>query len=136
MARIYFPLTKEKATKAGFNWADYEKQEQDVKTIKAADLPEKTADVKEDILNCAIECEITGKPFRVIAPELDFYRENNIPLPRRHPDRRYLDRLAMRTPRKLYDRACAKCGAAIKTGYSQERPEIVYCEACYLKEVY
>lgn len=136
MANIFFPLSKDQAVKAGFNWADYKTQAQDVRTIKAAELPEKTTDIKDDILSHAIECEITGKAFRIIKPELDFYKKNNIPLPHRHPDQRYLERSDLRNPRHLWTRVCAKCSAAINTVYAPDRPETVYCEDCYLKEVY
>jgi len=30
----------------------------------------------------------------------------------------------------------AKCSKSIQTSYSPERPEIVYCEQCYLQEIY
>jgi len=38
-------------------------------------------------------------------------------------------------PPKLWDRQCAKCGKEIKTSYSPEREEIIYCEGCYNNEV-
>lgn len=40
------------------------------------------------------------------------------------------------TDEDLYARECAKCATQIQTSYSPDRPEIVYCEQCYLKEVY
>jgi len=87
-------------------------------------------------LNWAIECEITKKPFRIIKQELEFYRKYNLPIPRRHPDQRHLDRMSLRNPRHLYTRNCDKCGKEIQTTYAPERPEIVYCQDCYEKEVY
>jgi hypothetical protein len=68
-------------------------------------------------LNWAIECEVTKKPFRIVAAELEFYRKNNLPIPKRHPDQRHLDRIYYRTKRKLYDRNCDKCGEKIKSVY-------------------
>ena len=59
----------------------------------------------------------------------------NLPIPKKCPDCRYQERLKLRNPRKLWNRKCAKCNADIKTTYSPERPETVYCEACYMKEV-
>jgi len=44
--------------------------------------------------------------------------------------------MKLRNPRKLYTRNCDKCGKEIQTTYAPERPEIVYCENCYNKEVY
>jgi len=43
--------------------------------------------------------------------------------------------MALRNPRKLYERVCDKCGKDMITTYSPERPEVVYCESCYNKEV-
>jgi CxxC-x17-CxxC domain-containing protein len=44
--------------------------------------------------------------------------------------------MKLRNPRKLFDRKCDKCGIDIKTTYSPDRSEIVYCEECYNKEIY
>jgi hypothetical protein len=104
--------------------------------VKAKDLPESIQDVSDDILNKVIICEISWKPFRIIKPELEFYREHNLPLPHKHPDQRHLERMLLRNPRKLRARKCAKCWTDIQTSYAPERPEIVYCEACYNKEIY
>ena len=121
----------------GFNWSNYEAPFPKVeKVINASMLPENIADIPDDILNWAIECEVTQKPFRIIGQELEFYRKHNLPIPKRHPDQRHLDRMTLRNPRKLYDRKCDKCGVDMKTTYSPERPEIVYCQTCYNKEVY
>lgn len=136
VATEYFPLSKEKALKSGMKWSDYEAPEQDAKVIKAAALPDNIRDVTDEILKSPIGCEITGKSFRVTKQELKFYREQNLPLPRRHPDRRHQDRLSLRNPRKLFERSCAKCGNAMQTTYAPARPETVYCEKCYLEAVY
>jgi hypothetical protein len=137
VAQEYFPLSKELALAKGFNWTDYESPPPKVTKIIPPDkLPFDIKDIPDDILNWGIECEVTKKPFRIIKAELQFYREQNLPLPRRHPDQRHRDRMMLRNPRKLWDRNCMKCQKAIKTTYAPERPEIIYCEECYLKEVY
>jgi CxxC-x17-CxxC domain-containing protein len=46
-----------------------------------------------------------------------------------------MDRMKMRNPRKLFERKCDKCGKDMVTTYAPERKEIVYCEACYEREV-
>jgi len=137
VAQEYFPLSKQEAEEKWFNWSDYESPFPKVEKIIPADkLPENISDIPDDILNWAIECEITKKPFRIIAQELEFYRKHNLPIPKRHPDQRHLDRMKLRNPRKLFDRKCDKCEIDMKTTYSPDRPEIVYCEKCYDKEVY
>ena len=121
---------------AYFNWSDYEAPFPKVdKIIPANKLPDDISKIPDDILNWAIECEITKKPFRIIKQELEFYRKHNLPIPRRHPDQRHLDRMALRNPRKLYERVCDKCQKEMMTTYSPERPEKVYCEECYNKEI-
>jgi len=133
----YYPLTKQEALKKWFNWSDYEQPIPKVeKIIPANKLPDNIANIPDDILNWAIECENTKKPFRIIPQELEFYRKHNLPVPRKHPDERHLDRMKLRNPRKLYDRKCDKCWKNIKSTYSPNREEIVYCEECYNKEIY
>ena len=120
-----------------FNWSYYEAPLPKVdKIISANKLPEDITDIPDDILNWAIECEVTKKPFRVIATELAFYRKHNLPVPKRHPDRRHLDRMKVKNPIELFERPCDKCEKQIQSTYASERPEKVYCEECYNKEIY
>ena len=137
VAYEYLPMGREEALARGFRWSDYEAPApRAAKTLPANRLPARIEDIPDDILSWAIECEVTGKPFRVIARELDFYRKYKLPVPRRHPEERYRDRMRLRNPRKLYARTCAKCGTDIRTTYAPERPERVYCETCYDREIY
>jgi hypothetical protein len=137
LANEYFPLTKEEAVKQWFKWSDYEAPFPKVeKIIPWKMLPIDIKDIPDDVLNWAIKCEVTWRPFRIIKQELEFYRKHNLPIPRRHPDQRHEDRMKLRNPRKLFERKCDKCRKEIQTTYSPERPEIVYCEECYNKEVY
>ena len=120
-AQEHFPLTKEEVLAKGWKWKDAEEE-----------LPQ----IPEVVPDSTRVCEVTGKPFRIIKQELDFYQREGLPLPRLHPDERRRRRLAMRTPYKIWNRECAKCQKPIATSYSTERPEIVYCESCYLASVY
>jgi hypothetical protein len=137
VANEYYPLEKEQALRRGFQWSDYVAPPPQVeKIVKASQLPDSIRDVPDAILEWAIECEVSGKPFRIIKQELRFLREHGLPLPRRHPDVRHLDRLRMRNPRKLFSRKCPQCSRLMHTTYAPDRPETIYCEECYLKEVY
>ncbi len=140
VAQEYFPINSplQRGARGGvFNWSTYTPPKPNVeKVIPASKLPENITDIPDDILNWAIECEVTKKPFRIIPQELEFYRKHNIPVPRRHPDQRHLDRMKLRNPRKLFTRDCDKCWVSMQTTYSPEREEIVYCQTCYDKEVY
>jgi hypothetical protein len=80
-----------------FNWSDYESPFPKVeKIISASKLPENIIDIPNDILNWAIECEISKKPFRITEQELSFYRKHNLPIPKKHPDQRHFERLELR----------------------------------------
>ncbi|MDD5769477.1 MAG: hypothetical protein PHE25_00775 [Candidatus Gracilibacteria bacterium] len=146
VAEEYFSLSKEEAINKGFNWSDYEKQNgydgefYEPKSIENYDENKVGKEVAEknikELLKGILQCEITKKPYRIISQELEFYIKHHLPIPTRHPDQRHIDRMKLRNSRKLYDRKCDKCGKDIKTTYSPERPEIVYCETCYNKEVY
>ncbi len=136
VANDYLPLSREVARKGWYNWSDYESPLPKVeKVIKSSLLPEDISQIPDDILNWAIECEVSGKPFRIIRQELAFYRKHHLPIPKRHPDVRHMDRMKMRNPRKLFERKCDKCTKNMITTYSPERSERVYCEECYNQEV-
>ncbi len=136
MAQSFFPMTRDDVVTRGWKWCDYEAPLDAKKTIDVSQLPDDIADVPDDILDWAIVCEISGKPFKIIKQELDFYRTHQLPLPRHHPDIRHRDRYAYKNPYFLWKRQCAKCSKEIETSYQPSRPEIVYCEECYLKAVY
>ncbi len=95
--------------------------------------------------------------FKIIKSELQFYKAMNLALPRLCSNCRHYARLAQRTPFMLWDRQCqcggeksqnevyvngAKhphgqelCSNKVKTSYSPDRQEIIYCESCYQAEV-
>ncbi len=137
LAQDHFPLTKEEVLAKGWQWKATTGDPPTVaKTIRGSDLPAIIDAVQDDVLDYAIICEVTGKPFRIIKQELDFYRREHLALPRLHPEERHRRRMALRTPYRLWTRTCQNCQREIQTSYAPERPEIVYCESCYLKSIY
>lgn len=138
IAQEYFPMTKENVGSKGWNWKDIEKPDfSDVtKKIPASKLPDSITDIPDDILNWAIICEESGKLFKIQKAELEFYQKMNLPIPHYHPDIRHAHRMKLRNPLRLCNRNCMRCQKEIQTTYAPERPEIVYCETCYLAEVY
>ncbi len=137
VANEYFPLSREQAIAKWFKWQDKEypiNVPEWIELIKWQDLPKDIKDVKDDILDKAIICEVSGKPFRIVKPELEFYRKYKFPLPRKHPDIRHLERLNKRAPRNLYLRNCDNCSKQVISVYPQNNEFKVYCEECYNKK--
>lgn len=116
VAYQYFPLKKEEVLNRGWRWKDEE-------IVKIAD-GESTI------------CEVSKKPFKIIPQERKFYEKMEIILPKRSPFQRHLDRMAMRNPMKIWERKCDKCGKEISSTFAPDSSATVYCEECYLKEVY
>ena len=127
-----FPLTKEEALAKGLRWKDNIIEIQDIdKIIDPAQLPDRVADIPDDILNWAVRCPNTGRPFRIIKQEYQYLKENNLPIPRHHPDERHRLRMEKRNPQKIWQRTCAKCDVQVTTSYQEGRVEPIYCEPCY-----
>jgi hypothetical protein len=118
LAQQYYPLTRESAERLGYSWRD-----------EVIEKPEAG-------LENVVICEVSGKPFRLTKQELEFYKKLGLPLPTKHPEVRMKERDAKRNPRLLWERKCDHCGVGMQSSYSPDRPEVVYCEKCYLEAVY
>ena len=129
----YFPMDKEFILSLGAKWHDYQ-EEHPISTNYQ--IPDSIDDVESDICKQVLSCRDTGKLYKIIAPEFKFYKANKIPIPDLCFNIRHSRRLKVRNPRQLWDRTCAKCSSKISTSYPPFKPETVYCESCYLEEVY
>jgi hypothetical protein len=163
LSQEYYPLTKEEAIKRGYSWKDSEKRPYAIITT-IGKVPDHIKDVKDSILEETIGCAHQRKcneqcttAFKIVPKELDFYRKLNLPLPRLCHNCRHYQRIKQRNPLYLWRRQCtcagvksensvyanqtahfhgfSHCPNEFETSYSPERPEIVYCEACYQSEV-
>ncbi len=134
-AMEFFPLTRQEAAAKGYPWEDAKTGKYEKETISQDDIPDNIKDVDDNITEQILSCLKCKKNYRLSKRELNLYRRLNIPVPEKCPECRYQERLFFRAARHLWDRKCAKCGTGIKTIYAPERPEIVYCEQCYKREV-
>lgn len=134
VAMEYFPLNQADAIAKQFSWFNNEPPTQS--RAQTYVIPDHIQDVPESILNELLACITCGKNFRIIAQELTYYKTKHIPIPHHCPDCRHLNRIQLRTPRQLFKRTCTKCSKEIVSSYAANRPEKVYCEKCYLDEVY
>ncbi|HAI99010.1 TPA: hypothetical protein DCL30_05810 [Candidatus Peribacteria bacterium] len=132
-AQESFSLTREEALRRGLKWRDTNPKLLKPQTYR---IPDAIQNVPDTILDEVLACERCGKNYKILAQELAFYRDMSLPIPHSCYECRYAERLRYRNPRRLWTRPCMQCGKEMETTYAPERPEIVYCENCYLKEVY
>ena len=153
LAQEFNSLNKEEIKRNGYEWREPDTKNFNI-TIKADKIPDNIDDVNENILrevlgcahggNCAQQC---GLAFRITDYELKFYKKHDIPLPVLCPNCRHYERYKVMPDLKLCTRRCMcdkqnhshgkeKCKIEFETSYAPERPETVYCESCYNKEVY
>ena len=142
---IHMPLSKEEVLARGWQWEDNVPGTYGKETIAPENVPDSIHDVLDSATKEIYRCTTCTKNFNIVPDELAFYRREVIPLPRRCPDCRYKRRFALRPPRKLWSRTCMcnrenhehaeMCTNTFETPFSPERPEQVYCEACYQQEV-
>src|SRR3989344_7914376 len=138
MAQNYFPLSKEEATKKGFKWWDKVQKTTGKETIKIEEIPDSILDISDSILNEVFSCNKCGRNYKIVRNELLFYKKHLVPIPRKCFYCRNNERWKLQRPFKLWHRKCMNEGCAneFETSYAPERPEKIYCESSYNKEVY
>jgi hypothetical protein len=144
VAQEYYPLNKDEIINKGYKFRESGNKNYQP-TFLWNDLPDNINTVNDNIINEIISCKDNGEcnhqcttAFKIIPVELEFYKRMNIPIPDKCPNCRHYRRLSFRNPIKLWHRKCMKevCINDFETSYSPDRPEIVYCEECYKKEIY
>jgi hypothetical protein len=139
-----FPMKKEDVLNEGYSWRDVEEKRY-ISTMPSNTIPDSIDEIQDSILQEIITCPNDGKietmctsAYKIMPDELRFYRLMKIPIPRHCPNCRYFERKKLLNPWKLWHRKCMKegCENEFDTSYAPDRPEIIYCEDCYKKEVY
>lgn len=135
-AHVYMPFTKELATEKGFRWKDDLPGTYGKETIQPENIPDKIQEIPDSYNTEIFRCSESGRNYNIVKPELEFYKQHNIPIPRIHPDERYKNRINLRPGRKLYDAICAISGERIQTAYPPDRrPKMIVSDEVYKKEV-
>ncbi len=129
VAQDYFPLDERRAKALGAQW-HYDENTLSAPPVRMSP-PSISASIDQSIFHTIFTCTETGKPFKIIKPELDFYLHNRIPLPTRCFEARHQSRLKRRNPRKVWSRECSECHSKVLSSFSPLRPERILCEPCY-----
>ena len=143
MAMDYHPLTKEESLERWYKWSDYEAPIPHVeKKVQWKDLPtqwcriikEKKSDILEKIVNYAVICEVSQRPFRITKQEIDFYVKHNIPLPRKHPNVRHQERITRKDPTMMHLINCDECWEEMLSVHLPWKGKKILCKKCFYNE--
>lgn len=156
-AQDNFPLAREETLRKGFKWQDNLQLTAREETIQPENLPDGIDGVSDSIIQETLKCVNCQRNYRIIKPELEFYRKMKVPIPRECFYCRHRERLRLHNPARLWQRKCQcaggestnkvyknisihfhqdkPCPHEFQTSYAPERPETVYCERCYQSEI-
>jgi hypothetical protein len=145
MAQEHFPLEKEEALKQGYTWFDLIQRTTGKETLSTTSIPNALGDTTEKILDEILACSTCKRNYRIAPEELRFHQRIKAPLSRECFFCRNSTRLKIENPMRLWHRSCMcqkeghdhsnKCPNEFETCFAPERPEIVFCENCYNKEI-
>jgi hypothetical protein len=136
LAQLAFPLSKEEVTNLGGYWAEEPASNVgDMEIIQVDSLPQTIDEVSDDIINKAIMCPVTGRPFRIIASELEFLRHMGLPLPTVHPSERMKQNFLLAPEGQMFQTLCRLCNTHIQSLYNPDDGYMLCCEECYRREV-
>ena len=127
-------MKKEEVINNGWKWRD--ENNEFVNQNISYKIEDDISNIRDDICQSILICEVSKKPYKIVSQELDFYREMKLPIPKYCPNQRHFARMSKCNQIRLYNRKCDKCGKEIQTTYAPDRKEIVYCEECYLGSIY
>lgn len=129
----FFPLEKEEAVKRGYKWLDEETGTSKPQTIP--EVPNSINDIEMSFCKEILQCGNCRKNYKIIEPEIKFYKKINLPIPRICPSCRHKERFDKRNPLMLFQRKCDNCSTSISSTYKEDRSEKVFCEKCYLASI-
>jgi len=138
MSNVVYPLGREEIEMLDGDWynaADEDTAYTGSNALEGNRIPANIKEVGDDILEKVLVCEVTGRPFKIIPEELEFYRRKGLPIPTVHPNERIRQRYVLADAHRLHDETCDQCGSAIKSMYRKRSGFRPYCEQCYQAEV-
>jgi hypothetical protein len=100
IAQQRFPMSKEQAIAFGATWQDtdftprYDGPNYQPKDSIA--VYRDSAMEADQLINGIIKCPVSGRPFKFVGQEIAFYIEHNLPIPTKHPDIRFEERVKQR----------------------------------------
>ena len=131
-AHEFYPLTEQQVLAKGLSWREDDRRNYQAQSYA---LPDSIRDTSDAVVHEILACAKCSRNYKIIPQEFAYYRSAGLPLPRSCFECRHKARIAGREPRQLWARKCSKCATSLQSAYAPERPEIVYCEKCYLESL-
>lgn len=138
-AQSRYPLTYEQAIARWYNRDDttiHINIPENAVTINAQDIIVDPKQCNDDIVDKVLICKKSGKPYRIIKPELELYRKTNMILPQLHQDIRHQERMSRRLGRRLSLRTCPISGESLITPYDASFSGQVLNKKSYEQKIY
>ncbi len=133
LAQEQVKMSKKEVIARNWLWKDSDPRDYLPQSVH---IPDDICEIDSQILETTLSCQNCGKNYKIIPPELKFYKKQTIPIPRKCHDCRHYDRMELKNLRIMYDRKCQRCHENIRTTYHSKDPAKVFCEKCYLEVVY
>lgn len=134
-AQLLVPLKKSTVLELGFCWRDEDAQLLEPSAGDAASSSHSASSVPDSSGSRTAYCSRSGKAFKIIAPEFEFYQQMKIPPPTVCPDLRMTERRNLLRPPVLFERICPVKGQKILSAISGKRPAQVWSVGAYLEHL-
>lgn len=134
IASHYFPLSNEKILQQGLRLKD---AAPDIVAYQGpkANIPDHINNVDSKICEQVLVSSDSGKFYKIIPQELEFYKRMKVPVPTTCFMERHQARFTERNARSFWERSCAQCKKSLHSTYSPSSSEKVLCEDCYRKYI-
>ncbi len=131
-AYLNMPLTRQQAEGLGYKWT--ERSIPRISDDQVFTPPDDIANTEwSDIEGKYLVCIESHRPFKIIQQEFLFYKKYNIPLPRIHPEIRFLKRYPKDIFFDLHEATCSNCNKKVVSSMPAE--DKLLCDECYREKV-
>jgi len=103
--------------------------------VSVDQLPDDIKDLNPDEwLSRPIADPVTGRPYSLLKPEIEFYKKYNLAAPRKHFTSRIIDLMMLMNTGWLETKRCQKCQKEVTVAINRTfRNKRAFCHDCYLK---
>ena len=130
-AMFFAPSSKENIERIGGRWYDLKKNNEINDNMEISEVPLNIKDADDSILKKIFKCPQSHRTFRIIKPELDFYRQHHIYLPNYHPNVRRQLNIERLLPIYFEKFDCNQCHRESYKQIKEKDNGKLYCDVCY-----